>query len=78
MQKVNTKPSMLHYFQSGERVLCRCKRHEEKQLQTKHALKAVRYERNKYKLVLIKKEHHQGFYNQSIFLEEYSKMQRRI
>ena len=43
--KVNTKPSMLHYFQSGERVLCRCKRHKEKGLQTKHALNAMRYER---------------------------------
>jgi hypothetical protein len=27
------------------RVICRCKRHEAKRLQTKHALKAVRYER---------------------------------
>jgi hypothetical protein len=36
---------MLYYFQSRERVLCRCKRHEAKRLQTKHAFKAVRYER---------------------------------
>jgi hypothetical protein len=45
IKKVNTNPLMLYYFQSGERVLCICKRYEEKRLQTKHSLKAVRYER---------------------------------
>jgi hypothetical protein len=56
---------MPHYFQSGERVMCRCKRHEAKGLQTKHALKAVRYERRQVETFFDKQEHHKGFYNQS-------------
>ena len=56
---------MLHYFQSGERVLCRCKRHEAKGIQTKHAFKVVRYERKQVETCSNKKEHHQGLYNQS-------------
>jgi hypothetical protein len=35
---------MLYYFQSGENVLCRCKRKKAKGLQIKHSLEVVRYE----------------------------------
>ena len=50
IQKVNTNPLMFYYFQQGERVKCRCKRHEAKRLQTKHALKEVRYERKQVEI----------------------------
>ena len=66
VHKLNTKPSMLHYFQSWERFLCKCKRHEAKGIQIKHALKAVRYERKQVETCYNKQEIHQGFYNQSI------------
>jgi hypothetical protein len=35
----------LLYFAGLKLTICRCKRHEAKRIQTKHALKAVRYER---------------------------------
>ena len=67
---------MLHYFQSGERVLCRCKRHEAKGLQTKHALKAMRYERKQVENCSEKNTIKDSTTNQAF--KEYNKMQRRI
>jgi hypothetical protein len=56
---------MLHYLHLGERVLCRCKIHEAKGIQAKHALKAVRYEKKQVETCSNKKQHRQRFYNQS-------------
>jgi hypothetical protein len=67
---------MLYYFQSGERVLCRCKRHEEKRLQTKHALKAVKYERKQVETCSEKNTIKDSTTNQAFI--ECNKMKRRI
>jgi hypothetical protein len=50
---------------------------KKKGLQTKHALKAMRIEREKVGYNLFKQEIIQGFNNQQAF-KEYNKVQRRI
>jgi hypothetical protein len=67
---------MFYYFQSGERVKCRCKRHKAKRLQTKHALKEVRYERKQVENFSDKNTIKDSTTNQAF--KEYKKMQRRI
>jgi hypothetical protein len=67
---------ILHNFQSGERVLCRCKRHKAKGLQTKHELKAVRYERKQVENCSNKNTIKDYKTNQAF--KEHKKIQRRI
>jgi hypothetical protein len=67
---------MLYYFQSGERVLCRCKRHKAKRLQTKNALKAVRYEIKQVETCSKNNTIKDSKTNQAF--KEHNKMKRRI